>query len=205
MKWAFYQKILHVITFIKQHRDSRLLSLPIGSKRVNIRSTFEIIKYANQFSFFKYGPTRASFCLFLSFQTNIKIFKTNKCEKCPSRKQRWDLNPWPLKHESPPITTRPELPPTNLDYFTFMQYPLNNGKLKGSVVQFQIVFFTHLIAIGSKTLLNQNKLGSTMPRGSGNKVNIDKLVYKQNFQGRGGSQVVNVLAFLSVDPKSNAT
>ena len=52
----------------------------------------------------------ASFCLFPPFQTNITIFTTNKWEKCPSSKRCWDLNPRPLEHESPSITTRPGLP-----------------------------------------------------------------------------------------------
>ena len=52
------------------------------------------------------------YCLFSSFQTNITIFITNICEKCPS--SIW--YPRPSGHESPPITTRPGLPPqTNKD------------------------------------------------------------------------------------------
>ena len=62
-------------------------------------------------SFFKYGPTRPLFRLFSFFQTNITFFITNKCEKCPSRKQHYDSNLRPLEHESPPITTKPGLPP----------------------------------------------------------------------------------------------
>ena len=48
------------------------------------------------------------FVLYLSFQTNITIITTNKCEKCPSSIQCWDSNPRLLEHESP-ITTRPGL------------------------------------------------------------------------------------------------
>ena len=51
------------------------------------------------------------FHLFSSFRTNITIFTTNKCEKCPSHIQRQDLNPRPSEHESLPITTRQGLPP----------------------------------------------------------------------------------------------
>ena len=50
------------------------------------------------------------FRLFLSFQTNITIFTTNKCEKCPSSIRSWDSNPQPSEHESPPITTTQGLP-----------------------------------------------------------------------------------------------
>ena len=51
--------------------------------------------------------------IFGSFETNIiSIFTTNRyVKKCSSSIQCQDLNPQPLEHESPPITTRPGLPP----------------------------------------------------------------------------------------------
>ena len=51
------------------------------------------------------------FRLFSSFQTNITIFTSNKCEKCPSGIQCWDSNPRLSGHESPPTTIRPGLVP----------------------------------------------------------------------------------------------
>ena len=39
------------------------------------------------------------------------------CEKCPSSIWCWDSNTWPSVHESPPITTRPGLPPINSFWF----------------------------------------------------------------------------------------
>ena len=57
------------------------------------------------------GHARPLFRLFLSFQTNNIIITANKCEICPSSIRRWDLNPQPLEHESPPLTIRPGLPP----------------------------------------------------------------------------------------------
>ena len=46
------------------------------------------------------------------FQTNIiTIFSTSICKKCPSSIQCQDLNSKSLEHKSPPITTRPVLPP----------------------------------------------------------------------------------------------
>ena len=48
---------------------------------------------------------------FVYFQTNITIFTANKCEKCPFSIRCWDSNPWPSVYDSPPITTRPGLPP----------------------------------------------------------------------------------------------
>ena len=54
------------------------------------------------------------FFLYLpSLQTNNTILTTNRYEKCPSSICCGDSNPWPLEHESSPITTMPELPPLN--------------------------------------------------------------------------------------------
>ena len=54
------------------------------------------------------GQTAASFWY---FQINITIFTTNQCKKmsCSSSTQPQDLNPKPFKHESSPITPRPEM------------------------------------------------------------------------------------------------
>ena len=70
--------------------------------------------------FFKLGQPWPLFHLFSTFQTHIKIFTTNKCEKCPSSIQSRDSNLRPLEHESPPITTRPELLPKTV--FTWQKY-----------------------------------------------------------------------------------
>ena len=59
------------------------------------------------FSFLKknMGHSRPLFHYFSSFQANNTIF-TNK-EMWKMSIQCWNLNPPPLKHESPPMTTRP--------------------------------------------------------------------------------------------------
>ena len=49
------------------------------------------------------GQPRPLFHLFLSFQINVK--------KCPSSIRRRDSNSHPSDYESPPLTTRPGLPP----------------------------------------------------------------------------------------------
>ena len=61
--------------------------------------------------FFKVGNPWPLFNLFSSFQTISKILQQIYVEKYPSSIRCWDLNPQPLKHESPPITTRQGLPP----------------------------------------------------------------------------------------------
>ena len=62
------------------------------------------------------GLTPASLIVyFQSFQTNIITnFTANICEKYPSSIWCRDSNPRLLEHESPPITTRPGLPPLPL-------------------------------------------------------------------------------------------
>ena len=77
-------------------------------------------KWANPGFFFVY---------FWSFHTTNTIFSTNQCEKCPSSIQHWDSNPWPFKHESSPITTRPGLPPCEpLFYFLVFSQSSPNQK-----------------------------------------------------------------------------
>ena len=56
------------------------------------------------------GQSPPLFNVFSSFQTNITILTTNKCEKYPSSIWHWDSNSQPSDFESPPFTTRPGLP-----------------------------------------------------------------------------------------------
>ena len=70
--------------------------------------------YNNVPAFKKIGANPASFSfIFGLFKKTIQFFTTNQCKKmsCPSSKRYWNLNPWPSERESPPITTRPGLPP----------------------------------------------------------------------------------------------
>ena len=98
-----------------QHRTQGCELLP-SSLRVgcdDVRTVRAVtILYLNVFT---NGPSPASFSfIFDLFQTNINtIFTTNQCEKIssPSSIRSQDSNPRPLERESPPITTRPGLPP----------------------------------------------------------------------------------------------
>ena len=93
---------------------SRIVSQTMIGRRRKCRSTPKWQKQLDlrlkswQF-FLKNGPTPPLFCLFSSFQANITILTTNKCEKCSSSIRCWDSNPQPLKHESPPMTRAPAL------------------------------------------------------------------------------------------------
>ena len=50
--------------------------------------------------------------IFGLFQTNMNtILQQINVKKCQYSIQHWDLNPRPSELESPPITTRPGLPP----------------------------------------------------------------------------------------------
>ena len=79
-----------------------VLKPPSYSRKIKIKGRVFLKKWANPGLFFVY---------FRSFQTNITIFTTNICEKCPSSIWCRDSNPRPLEHKSLPITTRPGLPP----------------------------------------------------------------------------------------------
>ena len=50
------------------------------------------------------------FSVFSNKQLHFYI-KPTYVKKCPSNLQCWDSNPWPLKHQSSLIITRPVLPP----------------------------------------------------------------------------------------------
>ena len=83
------------------------------------------------------------------FSTNITIFTTNKCEKCPFSIWCWDSNTHPSEHVSPPITTRPGLPPCD-SFASAMEYSttsITNG------VHFQFRFLIKFIKTGLAFLL----------------------------------------------------
>ena len=71
------------------------------------------------------GHPRPLFRFFRIFKQKLcTSFTTNKCEQMlwPSSIRHQNLNPRPLEHESPPITTRPGLPPnltSNLPHVQF--------------------------------------------------------------------------------------
>ena len=65
--------------------------------------------------FFLNGPSPAYFLFIFVFSNNHYNFTTTKCEKCPYGSRCRDSNPRPSEHESPPVTTRPGLPP--IDWF----------------------------------------------------------------------------------------
>ena len=65
-----------------------------------------LLKWANPGLFFLYFRILKHTLQFLQ-QINVK--------KCPSSIRCQDLNSQPLEHEYPPITTRPGLPPLNVD------------------------------------------------------------------------------------------
>ena len=73
---------------------------------------FKYFRSQSNQDFIKWATPGLFYHLFLVFlkQTSLHHFATNICEKCPSSKWCWDLNPRPLEHESPPIATRQGLP-----------------------------------------------------------------------------------------------
>ena len=80
------------------------------SSRPSLLSELRLVDHVVVIFLKKVAHPRPLFRLFSSFQTNITICATNKCEKCPSSVWFGDLNPRPLDHESSLMTTRPWLP-----------------------------------------------------------------------------------------------
>ena len=55
--------------------------------------------------------------MFQSFSNKqYKILQQMNVKKCPSSIQRWDSNSQPSDYETPPLTTRPVLPPKKMKY-----------------------------------------------------------------------------------------
>ena len=74
----------------------------------NWATTIDLTRYL--FFFKKMGQPRPLFRLFSSFQTNQFLQQIN-VKKCSSSIRRRDSNSQPSDYESPPLTTRPGLPP----------------------------------------------------------------------------------------------
>ena len=64
-------------------------------------------------SCFLNGPYSASFSFI--FGLFKQIMQRINVKKCPSSIRRWDLNSWPSGYVSLPFTTRPGLPPNNIN------------------------------------------------------------------------------------------
>ena len=61
-----------------------------------------------------------SFIFGLFKQTSLQFLQQIQEKKCPSSIWCRDLNPQPLEHESPPITTRPGFPPKHVSYLSIV-------------------------------------------------------------------------------------
>ena len=112
--------------------------------------------------FKKNGPSPASFSfIFGLFKQTIQIFTTNQCEKmsCPSSIRRRDSNPRPLERESPPITTRPGLPPEKLKLLgqwlclSWSEWLLPTPKVCGSNPVIGKIYIEHFLS----TVLKRRK------------------------------------------------
>ena len=94
-----------------RHNLLSLMTSQLVSKTKVITITKHLLKWD---TFLKKWAIPSTFSfIFGLFQTNNTISTTNQCEKMssPSSIRCRDSNPRPLDRESPPITTRPGLPP----------------------------------------------------------------------------------------------
>ena len=83
-----------------------------------IRSCGRLRDPKNFMTFLKNGPTPASFSfIFRLFKQTIQSYNKSMWKMpCPPSIWRRDSNPWRSECESPPITTRPGLPPKPLTF-----------------------------------------------------------------------------------------
>ena len=57
------------------------------------------------------------FIYFRPFKHTLQFLQQINVKKCPSSIRHWDSNSRPLEHESPPITTKPGLPPKMCPFY----------------------------------------------------------------------------------------
>ena len=118
-KWQNFTKSAHLKVKRTMEMLTHLQHFFFSAFTFSAFSLFSFSKKNNTQAFFmrKYtflnGQPRPLFHLFAIFSIKHHNFTAHKCEKmpCPSSIWHQDLNPWPLEHESSPITTRPGLPP----------------------------------------------------------------------------------------------
>ena len=99
----------------KDTHISMMPNLNIKMRYLFVTSQSQHVSCVHRFtarSNLKMGPTPASFSFIFVF-SDKHFNTTNKYEKCPSSIRRWDSNSQPSDYKSPPLTTRPGLPPTS--------------------------------------------------------------------------------------------
>ena len=100
-----------------------------GHFYINLPAFQEQTYIANVQCFFKkWANPGLFFVYFRLFKQTLQFFTTNKCEKCPSSIWCRDSNPQPSEYESPPITTRPGLPP--FERAKFIRFAAKRNHLK---------------------------------------------------------------------------
>ena len=95
------------------------IQVQIGIDRYRYRYRYRYREMENRYragrhpvTLLKNGPTPASFLLIFVFSNkHYKFYNKYECEKCPSSIRHRDSNSQPSDYESPPLTTRPGLPP----------------------------------------------------------------------------------------------
>ena len=96
------------IPYLSETTSSQFLAIvlktlfKIAKTKSRNNSSIQMMVNANPGLFFVY---------FGLFKQTLQFFTANMCEKSPSKIQCRDSNPRPSECDSPPITTRPGLPP----------------------------------------------------------------------------------------------
>ena len=118
----FFASILHAAQGLNPNPPSLLLNefCAYVNRYYLLSLNLKKPKFASAYIFYKkWANPGLFFIYFWSFQTNNTIFYNKSMRKmsCPSSIRHWDSNPRPSERESPPITTRPGLPPNASAYF----------------------------------------------------------------------------------------
>ena len=113
--------------------------------------------------FFKWVNPGLFFVYFQSFHSNITIFTTNQCEKCPSSIRHWALNSQPSDYQSPPLATRPELPPYSLKCLKWTKskeiliiLQKSFEKIKNGLKVANLIRVLRIITYNSRVVLTRN-------------------------------------------------
>ena len=108
----------------------------------------------HRFFFKKWASPGLFLIYFRLFKHTLQILQQINLKKCPSSIWCRDLNSWPLKHESPPITTRPGLPPFST--FVCWLYTYFDDRVQRRLSALVSVTFLRVYLEFGRQILNRN-------------------------------------------------
>ena len=120
--YSIYQ-IITIVSNITMCQLIFLLCAPTSYLNSIPNLTLEMIFLSwNQFIFFKWAILGLFFVYFRLFKQRLQFLQQIYVKKRPSSMWCLDSNSWPSEQESPPITTKPGLPPIINSSLTLIIY-----------------------------------------------------------------------------------